>query len=163
MREIAEHEMKTINFTTAIQEVNAATINNECALIQTHALRRLIAACEDRITELSDDAIAEATEVLTHIEHKSQGEFTVFEQNGTPRKFQLQVTEKYDFSNTAKYTDKVCQDWRALKREQDGLKRQSSAITKQLNGIVEGYIASHPRTTPDEIKPVIKCLKENEN
>ena len=155
--------MTNNNFLTAIQDVNAATINNECALIQTHALRRLIAACEDRITELSDDAIAEATEVLTHIEHKSQGEFTVFEQNGTPRKFQLQVTEKYDFSNTAKYTDKVCQDWRALKREQDAFKRQASAITKQLSAIVEGYIASHPRTTPDETKPVIKCINPKED
>ena len=151
------------NFLTAIQDVNAATINNECALIQTHALRRLIAACEDRITELSDDAIDEATAVLTNIEHKSQGEFTVFEQNGTPRKFQLQVTEKYDFSNTSKYTERVCQDWRVLKREQDGLKRQSSAITKQLSAIVEGYIAAHPRTTPDEIKTVIKCLNPKED
>lgn len=155
--------MKTINFITAIQDVNAATINNECALIQTHALRRLIAACEDRITELSNDAINEATAVLTNIEHKPQGEFTVFEQNGTPRKFQLQLTEKYDFSNTAKYTDKVCQDWRALKREQDALKRQSAAITKQLSGIVEGYIAAHPKTTPDDIKPVIKCLNPKED
>ena len=154
--------MKTIDFITALQEVNAATMNNESALIQTHALRRLMSACDDRITELSDNAIEEATAILTNIEHKSQGEFTCYQQDGTPRLFQLQITEKYDFSKSDKYTDKQCQDWRAVKREQDALKRQSSAMTKQLNGIVEAYIAAHPRTTPDEVKPIIKCITKIE-
>jgi hypothetical protein len=154
--------MKTIDFITALQEVNAATMNNESALIQTHALRRLMSACEDRITELSDNAIQEATVILRGVEHKSQGEFTCHQQDGTPRLFQLQITEKYDFSKSEKYTDKQCQDWRAVKREQDALKRQSSAMTKQLNGIVEAYIAAHPRTTPDEVKPILKCITKIE-
>ena len=160
--------MKALEFTTAFVNANSAVLNNANALVQTHALRMLIAACEDRITELSDEAIGQATEILTK-QGKSQGSFEVETDvlDGIPRrqvlKFQLQVTEKYDLSKSNKYTEEDCQNWRGLKREQENLKRMSSAITKQLTGIVEGYVARHPGTTPDEIKAVIKAIKETEN
>lgn len=156
--------MKALELTTAFVNANSAVLNNANALVQTHALRMLIAACEDRITELSDEAIGQATEILTK-QGMSQGSFELeTDVFGEPQvlKFQLQVTEKYDLSKSNKYTDEDCQNWRGLKREQDNLKRMSSAITKQLNGIVEGYVARHPGTKPDEIKAVVKAIKETE-
>ena len=157
--------MKALELTTAFVNANSAVLNNANALVQTHALRMLIAACEDRITELSNEAIEQATAILA-AQGKSQGSFEVETDVFGERqvlKFQLQVTEKYDLSKTNKYTEEDCQNWRGLKREQDNLKRMSAAITKQLTGIVEGYVARHPGTTPDEVKAVIKAIKDSEN
>ena len=156
--------MKALELTTAFVNANAAVLNNANALVQTHALRMLIAACEDRITELSDEAIVQASAILTK-QGRSQGSFeleTLAYGEHQVLKFQLQITEKYDLSKSNKYTEEDCQNWRGLKREQENLKRMSSAITKQLNGIVEGYVARHPGTKPDEIKAVIKAIKETE-
>ena len=146
--------MKTTDFTQAFINANDAVINNASPLTQTFHLRQLIKACEDRITELSDEAIQQAVEILNQ-ESRVQGEF-VFEGN----KFQLQRTEVYDLTNYNRYKDEESQRWRTKKAAQDNAKKYSAALTREMKGILDGFVATHPDWTPDEVKCILKCIAE---
>ena len=118
-------------------------------LKELRELRHTIKAAEARINEISDAATEEAVALAPN-----GGEFTV-EGIGT---FQLQKTDVIDMSNYNRYKGEDAVRWRQKKAAQDQSKKYSAALTKEMKGIVEAFIATHPDWEPDEIKLTVKCL-----
>jgi len=119
------------------------------ALQELRTLRQTIKACEARINEISDAATEEAVALAPN-----GGEFTI-EGVGT---FQLQRTEVIDMSNHHRYKDKDAKRWRTKKAAQDRSKKYSAALTKEMKGIVDAFVAQHPDWEPDEVKLTVKCI-----
>ena len=122
------------------------------ALQELRELRNTIKACEARIDEISDAATEEAVAILAE-KGLDRGEL---EADG--HKFQLQRTEVIDMSNHHRYKDEDAQRWRTKKAAQDQAKKYSSALTKEMKGIVDAFVAQHPDWEPDDIKLTVKCL-----
>ena len=122
------------------------------ALQELRELRNTIKACEARIDEISDAATEEAVAILAE-KGLDRGEL---EANG--HKFQLQRTEVIDMSNHHRYKDEDAQRWRTKKAAQDQAKKYSSALTKEMKGIVDAFVAQHPDWEPDDVKLTVKCL-----
>ena len=122
------------------------------ALQELRELRNTIKACEARINEISDAATEEAVAILAE-KGLDRGEL---EADG--HRFQLQRTEVIDMSNHHRYKDEDAQRWRTKKAAQDQAKKYSSALTKEMKGIVDAFVAQHPDWEPDEIKLTVKCL-----
>ena len=122
------------------------------ALQELRELRNTIKACEARIDEISDAATEEAVAILAE-KGLDRGEL---EADG--HKFQLQRTDVIDMSNHHRYKDEDAQRWRTKKAAQDQAKKYSSALTKEMKGIVDGFVATHPDWEPDEVKLTVKCL-----
>ena len=122
------------------------------ALQELRELRNTIKACEARIDEISDAATEEAVAILAE-KGLDRGEL---EANG--HKFQLQRTEVIDMSNHHRYKDEDAQRWRQKKAAQDQAKKYSSALTKEMKGIVDAFVAQHPDWEPDDVKLTVKCL-----
>ena len=118
------------------------------ALQELRELRNTIKAAEARITEISDQATTEALVLAPN-----GGEFTA-----DGHRFQLQRTEVIDMSNHHRYKDEDAQRWRTKKAAQDQAKKYSSALTKEMKGIVDAFVATHPDWEPDEVKLTVKCL-----
>ena len=121
-------------------------------LKELRELRNTIKACEARIDEISDAATEEAVAILAE-KGLDRGEL---EADG--HKFQLQRTEVIDMSNHHRYKDEDAQRWRTKKAAQDQAKKYSSALTKEMKGIVDAFVATHPDWEPDEVKLTVKCL-----
>lgn len=121
-------------------------------LSELRDLRNTIKACEARISEISDDATNEAIAILAE-KGLDRGEL---EAEG--HTFQLQRTEVIDMSNHHRYKDEDAQRWRTKKAAQDQSKKYSSALTKEMKGIVDAFVAQHPDWEPDEVKQTLKCL-----
>ena len=122
------------------------------ALQELRELRNTIKACEARIDEISDAATEEAVAILAE-KGLDRGEL---EADG--HRFQLQRTEVIDMSNHHRYKDEDAQRWRTKKAAQDQAKKYSSALTKEMKGIVDAFIAQHPDWEPDDVKLTVKCL-----
>ena len=122
------------------------------ALQELRELRNTIKACEARIDEISDAATEEAVAILAD-KGLDRGEL---EADG--HKFQLQRTEVIDMSNHHRYKDEDAQRWRTKKAAQDQAKKYSSALTKEMKGIVDAFVAQHPDWEPDDVKLTVKCL-----
>ena len=122
------------------------------ALQELRELRNTIKACEARIDEISDAATEEAVAILAE-KGLDRGEL---EADG--HRFQLQRTEVIDMSNHHRYKDEDAQRWRTKKAAQDQSKKYSSALTKEMKGIVDAFVAQHPDWEPDEVKLTVKCL-----
>ena len=118
------------------------------ALQELRTLRQTIKACEARIDEISDQATAEAVAVVPN-----GGEFT--DEGHT---FQLQRTDVIDMSDYHRYKDEDAVRWRQKKAAQDHAKKYSAALTKEMKGIVEAFVAEHPDWEPDEVKLTVKCI-----
>jgi len=118
-------------------------------LKELRELRQTIKACEARINEISDAATEEAVALAPN-----GGEFTI-EGVGT---FQLQKTDVIDMSNHHRYKDEDAQRWRTKKAAQDRSKKYSAALTKEMKGIVDAFVAQHPDWEPDEVKLTVKCI-----
>ena len=121
-------------------------------LKELRELRNTIKACEARIDKISDAATEEAVAILAE-KGLDRGEL---EADG--HKFQLQRTEVIDMSNHHRYKDEDAQRWRTKKAAQDQSKKYSSALTKEMKGIVDAFVATHPDWEPDEVKLTVKCL-----
>ena len=117
-------------------------------LIELRELRNTIKACEARINEISDAATQEAVALAPN-----GGEFTA-----DGYRFQLQKTEVIDMSNHHRYKDEDAQRWRTKKAAQDQAKKYSAALTREMKGIVDAFVAQHPDWQPDEIKLTVKVL-----
>ena len=117
-------------------------------LSELRELRNTIKACEARIDEISDQATEEAIALAPN-----GGEFTA-----DGHRFQLQKTEVIDMSNYSRYKGEDAVRWRQKKAAQDQSKKYSSALTKEMKGIVEAFVAQHPDWEPDEVKLTVKCL-----
>ena len=117
-------------------------------LSELRTLRQTIKAAETRINEISDQATAEALALAPN-----GGEFTA-----DGHRFQLQKTDVIDMSNYNRYKGEDAVRWRQKKAAQDQSKKYSSALTKEMRGIVEAFVAQHPDWEPDEVKLTVKCL-----
>ena len=117
-------------------------------LIELRELRNTIKACEARINEISDAATEEALALVP-----DGGEFTV-----EGHTFQLQKTDVIDMSNYNRYKGEDAVRWRKKKAAQDQAKKYSSALTKEMKGIVEAFVAQHPEWEPDDTKLTVKVL-----
>ena len=111
-------------------------------------MRYTIKGAEARISEISDQATEEALALAPN-----GGEFTA---NG--HRFQLQKTDVIDMSNYDRYKGEDAVRWRQKKAAQDQSKKYSSALTREMKGIVEAFVAQHPDWEPDEVKLTVKCL-----
>ena len=121
-------------------------------LKELRELRNTIKACEARIDEISDAATKEAVAILAE-KGLDRGEL---EAEG--HKFQLQKTDVIDMSNYNRYKGEDAVRWRQKKAAQDQSKKYSSALTKEMKGIVEAFVAQHPDWEPDEVKLTVKCI-----
>lgn len=119
------------------------------ALQELRELRNTIKACEARIDEISDQTTEEAIALAP-----DGGEFTA-----DGHRFQLQKTEVIDMSNYNRYKGEDAVRWRQKKAAQDQSKKYSSALTKEMKGIVEAFVAQHPDWEPDEIKLTVKVIE----
>ena len=117
-------------------------------LKELRELRNTIKAAEARINEISDAATEEAVALAPN-----GGEFTA-----DGHRFQLQRTEVIDMTNYNRYKSEDAVRWRQKKAAQDQAKKYSSALTKEMKGIVDGFMAQHPDWEPDEVKLTVKCL-----
>lgn len=117
-------------------------------LSELRELRNTIKACEARIDEISDQATEEAIALAPN-----GGEFIA-----DGHRFQLQKTDVIDMSNYSRYKGEDAVRWRQKKAAQDQSKKYSSALTKEMKGIVEAFVAQHPDWEPDEVKLTVKCL-----
>ena len=118
-------------------------------LIELRELRAQEKAIKARIDEVSGEATKEALVIAPE-----GGEFEV-EGVGT---FQLQLTEVIDFSDYHRYKGEDAVRWREKKAAQDQAKKYSAALTKEMKGIVDAFVAQHPHWEPDEIKATVKCI-----
>ena len=115
------------------------------------SLRTQEKALKARIDEISTEATNEALKIAP-----KGGEFEV-EGVGT---FQLQLTEVIDFSDYHRYKGKDAVRWREKKAEQDQAKKYSAALTKEMKGIVDAFVAQNPDWEPDEIKATVKVIEK---
>ena len=122
------------------------------ALSELRELRNTIKACEARIDEISKQATEEAVAILA-AQGLDRGEL---EADG--HKFQLQRTDVFDMSNYNRYKDEDAVRWRQKKAAQEQNKRYSAALTNEMKGIVDAFVAQHPDWEPDEIKLTVKVL-----
>ena len=117
-------------------------------LSELRKLRNTIKAAEARIDQISNSATEEAVALAPN-----GGEFTA-----DGHRFQLQKTEVIDMSNYNRYKGEDAVRWRQKKAAQDQSKKYSSALTKEMKGIVEAFVAQHPDWEPDVVKLTVKCL-----
>ena len=117
------------------------------ALQELRELRNTIKAAEERITQISDQAISEA------LEHTQKGEFI---HDG--HKYQLQRTEVFDMSNYNRYKGEYAIRWRSKKEAQAQARKYASALTKEMDAIVKSFVTLHPDWTPDEVKLTVKVI-----
>lgn len=122
------------------------------ALDQLRTLRNEIKERESLINTISDQATREALDILSQ-NGKDRGEF---ELNG--HKYQLQRNDVFDLSNYNRYKDEEAKRWREKKAAQEQAKKYTAALTKEMKGIVDGFVATHPDWEPDEIKLTVKCV-----
>jgi len=118
-------------------------------LSELRKLRNTIKACEARIDEISDQATEEAIALAPN-----GGEFIA-----EGHRFQLQKTDVIDMSNYSRYKGEDAVRWRQKKAAQDQSKKYSSALTKEMKGIVEAFVAQHPDWEPDEVKLTVKVIE----
>ena len=130
--------------------INANEINlieSVSPLTELWSLRNTIKAAEERITQISDQAIAEA------LEHTQKGEFV---HDG--HKYQLQRTDVFDMSNYNRYKGEDTIRWRTKKEAQAQARKYASALTKEMDAIIKSFITLHPDWTPDETKLTVKVI-----
>ena len=126
---------------------------NTTNLKEMRSLRNTIKACEARIDEISDAATNEAVAILA--EHNlDRGEFT--DEDGL--RYQLQRTDVIDMSNYNRYKSEDAVRWRQKKEAQDQARKYSAALTREMKGITDAFVAQHPDWQPDDIKLVLKVL-----
>ena len=140
---------------TKITELRQALINaNEINLIESvspltelWSLRKLIKAAEERLKEISNDALQEA---LTYTE---SGQFL---HDG--HTFQLQQTCTFDFSDYHRYNTPDAAAWREKQREKAELQKRVSALTASMKTIMDNYAVLYSKE-PDETKLIIKVIE----
>ena len=116
-------------------------------------LRTQEKALKARIDEILSEAADEAVIILA-AKGLDRGEFTV-PGLGT---YQLQRTEVIDMTDYNRYKGEDAKRWRQKKAAQDQSKKYTSALTREMKGIVEAFVAQHPEWEPDDVKLTVKCL-----
>ena len=122
-------------------------------LKELRSLRNTIKACEARIDEISDAATNEAVAILA--EHNlDRGEFT--DEDGL--RYQLQRTDVIDMSNYNRYESEDAVRWRKKNEAREQSRKYTAALTREMKGITDAFVAQHPDWQPDDIKLVLKVL-----
>ena len=122
-------------------------------LKELRELRNTIKACEARIDEISDAATNEAVAILA--EHNlDRGEFT--DEDGL--RYQLQRTDVIDMSNYNRYKSEDAVRWRKKNEAREQSRKYTAALTREMKGIIDAFVAQHPDWQPDDIKLVLKVL-----
>ena len=124
-------------------------------LQETAALRRIIKACENRLEEIKPKAIALAEKDLKKLGQTS-GRFEHLKQT-----FELGITPVFEFvSRPQKYTMPEGVEYRELAAQQDELRKQTQAKTKQMSTVATNFRTAHPNIAPDDIKKVLKFIDD---
>ena len=136
------------------EENNRALVaENTTNLKEMRSLRNTIKACEARINEISDAATNEAVAILAK-HNLDRGEFR--DEDG--QRYQLQRTDIFDMANYNRYKTEDAVRWRQKKEAQDQARKYSAALTREMKGITDAFVAQHPDWQPDDIKLVLKVL-----
>lgn len=122
------------------------------ALEELRILRAQIKSANARIQQIAGDATQQAVNILAG-QGKDRGEFTL---NG--HKFQLQVTEGYDFGDFHKYKDPECVGWRGNAKAKAELQDRTKSLTRAMDAQLKMWITTHPDRTPDTTELTVKCL-----
>ena len=126
---------------------------NTTNLKEMRSLRNTIKACEARIDEISDAATNEAVAILA--EHNlDRGEFT--DEDGL--RYQLQRTDVFDMANYNRYKTEDAVRWRKKNEAREQSRKYTAALTREMKGIIDAFVAQHPDWQPDDIKLVLKVL-----
>jgi hypothetical protein len=118
------------------------------AIQELRELRNTIKAAEARIDQISAQATQEALELAP-----DGGEFT-----DDGHTFQLQRTEVFNMSDYNRYKGEDAKRWREKAKEKQRVQAHSAALTKEMKGIIDAFVATHPEWEPDVIKLTVKCL-----
>ena len=118
-----------------------------------HELRAQEKALKARIESVSDAATTEAVAILA-AEGKDRGEFEV-EGVGT---FQLQRTDVIDMTNYNRYKGEDAIRWRQKNEQKEQSRKYQAALTREMKGITDAFVATHPDWSPDEIKLTVKVI-----
>ncbi len=138
------------SFSDAIMAYNNAT----SALASYAALKSLIDMLSEYLEQWKPDAIAQAEELLA-ADGKSSGQFT-FDNHV----FSLDRKEVFDFvGRPQRYTLPAGVQYRTLAREQDELKKLSTAKTKQMKALSDAFRIEHPDFTPDKVTRTLKLVR----
>ena len=116
-------------------------------------LRTQEKALKAQIDSISDAATTEAVAILA-AEGKDRGEFTIPDL-GT---FQLQRTDVIDMTNYNRYKGEDAIRWRQKNEQKEQSRKYQAALTREMKGITDGFVATHPDWTPDDIKLTIKVI-----
>ena len=122
-------------------------------LKEMRSLRNTIKACEARIDEISDAATNEAVAILAK-HNLDRGEFT--DEDGL--RYQLQRTDVFDMANYNRYKSEDAVRWRQKKEAREQSRKYTAALTREMKGITDAFVAQHPDWQPDDIKLVLKVL-----
>jgi len=131
--------------TTTIMETKNLTL--------LHDLRAQEKALKARIESVSDNATTEAVAILA-AEGLEKGEFEV-EGVGT---FQLQRTDVIDMTNYNRYKGEDAIRWRQKNEQKEQSRKYQAALTREMKGITDAFVATHPDWSPDEIKLTVKVI-----
>ena len=136
------------------EENNRALVaENTTNLKEMRSLRNTIKACEARINEISDAATNEAVAILAK-HNLDRGEFS--DEDG--QRYQLQRTDIFDMANYNRYKTEDAVRWRQKKEAQDQARKYSAALTREMKGITDAFVAQHPNWQPDDFNLVLKVL-----
>lgn len=116
-------------------------------------LRTQEKAIKAQIDAVSDAATAEAVAILAE-KGQDRGEFEI-EGVGT---FQLQRTDVIDMTNYNRYKGKDAIRWRQKNEQKEQSRKYQVALTREMKGISDAFVATHPDWTPDEIKLTVKVI-----
>ena len=118
-----------------------------------HALRAQEKALKARIESVSDAATTEAVAFLA-AKGLEKGEFSI-PGVGT---FQLQRTDVIDMTNYNRYKGEDAIRWRQKNEQKEQSRKYQAALTREMKGITDAFVASHPDWSPDEIKLTVKVI-----
>ena len=116
-------------------------------------LRTQEKALKARIDQIMPAAVDEAVSILGS-QGLDRGEFTI-PGVGT---FQLQRTDVIDMSNFKRYKGEEAIRWRQKNEQKEQSRKYQVALTKEMKGIIDAFVATHPDWAPDETKLTVKCL-----
>ena len=117
------------------------------------SLRTQEKALKARIESVSDAATTEAVAFLA-AKGLEKGEFSI-PRVGT---FQLQRTDVIDMTNYNRYKGEDAIRWRQKNEQKEQSRKYQAALTREMKGITDAFVATHPDWTPDEIKLTVKVI-----
>ena len=122
-------------------------------LEEYHILRRVAKRVEERIKEISEDALREAMEILQS--ETPARESGAFEYGGM--QFEVSAKPVYDFVDHAnRYTMEEGVEYRKLAQEKQRLAELSKAKTDKMASITRCFKTEHPDWTPDWTELTLK-------